>query len=194
MSLLHLIFIATSYLLASIPSGILFARLFNLQDPREFGSGNIGASNMTRLGGRKLGALTLLGDSAKGLVPCLVARFYFEDHVLLAVTAAVCVFAHCYSIYLGFRGGKGVATAVGILLVLSPIPTLVGILAWVLSFTIGRITSASAFFALLAIYIAMAIVQASVPVILSAIVIGLIIIRKHETNLLALLNNQERSF
>ena len=103
------------YLLGSIPTGVLLARAMNLGNLREIGSGNIGATNVLRTGNKKAAALTLIGDALKGAVAVLLARaFAAEDAVQLA--ALMAFLGHCFPVWLGFKGGKGVATYLGIFL------------------------------------------------------------------------------
>lgn len=106
------------YLLGSVPYGMIIARAMNLGNLREIGSGNIGATNVLRTGNKKAAAMTLLFDAAKGAVAVLLARqFAAEDAVQLAALAAF--LGHCFPIWLGFRGGKGVATYLGIVLAIA---------------------------------------------------------------------------
>ncbi|WP_439156086.1 glycerol-3-phosphate 1-O-acyltransferase PlsY [Yoonia sp.] len=106
------------YLLGSIPSGVLLARAMNLGNLRDIGSGNIGATNVLRTGNKKAAALTLLGDAGKGIAAVLLARaFAAEDAVQIA--ALLAFVGHCFPVWLRFRGGKGVATYIGIMLALA---------------------------------------------------------------------------
>lgn len=116
-----------AYLLGSVPFGLVLCRLFGRPDPRLGGSGNIGATNVARLAGKTLGVATLLLDVAKGAVPVYLAAVWLPDWQYASVGLAAFL-GHCYPIYLGFKGGKGVATAMGIYLALSW-PSLLGALA-----------------------------------------------------------------
>ena len=131
------------YLLGSIPSGVLLARAMNLGNLREIGSGNIGATNVLRTGNKKAAALTLLGDAGKGVVAVLLARaFAAEDAVQIAGLLAF--IGHCFPVWLGFKGGKGVATYIGIMLALAwPVGLAVcGI--WLLVALVSRYSSLAA--------------------------------------------------
>lgn len=149
MVILDVLLPALGYLLGSIPSGVLLGRLVG-RDPRAGGSGNIGASNVTRTLGRKLGAVTLLLDLAKGALPVALARWLAGVDVA-AAAGVLAVVGHCYPIWLRFRGGKGVATTFGVLLVFAPVVAVIGALAWIgLVFftripTIGSVVAASLF-------------------------------------------------
>jgi glycerol-3-phosphate acyltransferase PlsY len=104
-----------AYLLGSVSSAIVIARLFGLQDPRQVGSGNPGATNILRYGGRKAAVLTLLGDILKGVVPVLVAHALGVGAMLLALVMLAAFLGHVFPVFHGFKGGKGVATAFGAL-------------------------------------------------------------------------------
>jgi len=130
------LFIIGSYLIGSIPTGLILSKVTGV-DIRKSGSGNIGATNVTRLLGKKLGALTLAGDILKAVVPMLAAHWYFlrsglassPHEVDLAVTlcGGAAFLGHMYSVYLKFRGGKGVATALGVFLVLEPVAAFISL-------------------------------------------------------------------
>ncbi len=123
-----------SYLLGAVPFGLLVTRRLGLGDPRAAGSGNIGATNVARLGGKKAGALTLLLDAAKGCLPVALGLAWLGPGPAAACGLAAFL-GHCYPVYLGFRGGKGVATALGVLLAASPstglaVAALMALLVW----------------------------------------------------------------
>lgn len=128
------------YLFGSIPFGILLTRMMGLGNLRNIGSGNIGATNVLRTGSKKAAALTLLLDGAKGAVALLLARAYAGEDAV-QITALFAMLGHCYPVWLGFRGGKGVATFLGILLALAW-PVGVGCcLLWLAAAAITRISS-----------------------------------------------------
>jgi glycerol-3-phosphate acyltransferase PlsY len=137
------------YLLGSIPSGLLVARFLKGPDPRGQGSGNLGAANVYRVLGRKAGALTLLGDLAKGAIPVALARLtlgFLADwqDTGVALVAAATVLGHVFPVYLGFKGGKAVATTFGVLAVLVPWAALNLVLVYLLALSQIRIFSVSA--------------------------------------------------
>lgn len=184
-----------AYLLGSIPSGILVARALGLGDPRESGSGNIGASNLTRIGGRKVGVITFLLDFLKGLLPVLAALFLLPADPWLAGICALCaVIGHCYSLFLIFQGGKGVATAAGALLLLAPVAMSVSLLTWALCFYCFRITSLAAMAALAVLLAGLLAMNAGTHLLLVALACCMIVVRRHEANLIGLLAGQERKF
>ncbi|NCO86658.1 MAG: glycerol-3-phosphate 1-O-acyltransferase PlsY [Rhodobacterales bacterium] len=134
------------YLLGSVPFGVLLARVFGLGDLRKIGSGNIGATNVLRTGNKRAAALTLLLDGGKGAVAVLAARWLAgEDAAQLAALAAF--IGHCFPIWLGFRGGKGVATFLGIMLALAWPVGLAACATWVLVAAVMRYSSLAALMA-----------------------------------------------
>lgn len=131
------------YLLGSIPSGLILARLMGLGDPRAIGSGNIGATNVLRTGNRLAAALTLLFDAGKGAAAVLLARA-FAGEAAAQIAALFAFLGHCYPVWLGFRGGKGVATFLGIMLALAWPVGLACCLAWAITAALSRVSSLSA--------------------------------------------------
>jgi glycerol-3-phosphate acyltransferase PlsY len=110
----NLLLILGAYLLGSVSSAIIVCRLMGLPDPRTQGSNNPGATNVLRIGGKKAAAITLLGDSLKGLVPMLIGHLLGADPAVLAATGLAAFLGHLYPVFFGFQGGKGVATALGV--------------------------------------------------------------------------------
>ncbi|MEM7444095.1 MAG: glycerol-3-phosphate 1-O-acyltransferase PlsY [Pseudomonadota bacterium] len=134
------------YLLGSIPFGLVLTRLAGYGDVRKIGSGNIGATNVLRTGNKLLALATLLLDGGKGAVAVLIAQSYGSDPALMA--AAGSMLGHVFPVWLGFRGGKGVATALGILLALSPVVGVLCCLTWLIVALIFRYSSLAALMAL----------------------------------------------
>ena len=135
------LFVIISYLIGSIPTGMVLAKMTGAEDIRKSGSGNIGATNVTRLLGKKLGVLTLVGDVLKAVLPMLAAHWYFvqlgkpvsPNEIDLAVTlcGGAAFLGHMYSIYLKFGGGKGVATGLGVFVVLEPLAALISLFLFI---------------------------------------------------------------
>jgi glycerol-3-phosphate acyltransferase PlsY len=111
---INLLLVLGAYLLGSISSAIIVCRLMGLPDPRTQGSNNPGATNVLRIGGRKAAAITLLGDSLKGFIPLVLAHLLNASPEILALTGLAAFFGHLYPLFFGFKGGKGVATALGV--------------------------------------------------------------------------------
>ena len=147
-----------SYLLGSVSFAILVSRLRGLSDPRSYGSGNPGATNMLRTGDKRAAALTLLGDAAKGWMAIMVFHSVLlpgavtleEANEWLAVAAIAVFLGHLFPVFFQFKGGKGVATALGVLLGLSPLLGLASLAVWLVVFGLTRISSLSALSAALA--------------------------------------------
>lgn len=140
--------LAVGYLLGSLPFGLILTRLAGMGDIRAIGSGNIGATNVLRTGNKKIAAATLLLDGGKGAVAVLIAQHYGPD--IAVVAAAGALLGHLFPIWLKFRGGKGVATALGILLALSPGVGGLACATWLLAAILFRYSSLSALLALAA--------------------------------------------
>ncbi len=133
-----------AYLLGSFSSAILYCRLTGLPDPRTQGSGNPGATNVLRLGGKKAAVITLLGDLLKGLLPTGLASLLHRPELAAAFVGLAAFLGHLYPLYFGFKGGKGVATALGVLLGINPITGALVAGTWLLMAKITRISSAAA--------------------------------------------------
>lgn len=132
------------YVLGSISSAIVVARVMGLPDPRTVGSGNPGATNVLRHGGKKAAAITLVGDILKGVIPVLLARSITSDPQVIAFTALAAFLGHLYPVFFGFKGGKGVATAFGALVAMSGWVGLALVGTWLVMAAISRISSLSA--------------------------------------------------
>lgn len=177
------------YLVGSISTAVLTARLFGFVDPREAGSHNAGATNVLRLGGRWAGLLTLLGDIAKGAIPPALCLLYDKSHATLVGAGIAAVVGHLLPLYFRFQGGKGVATGIGVLAVWHW-PTCVVLLGgWVAVAAITRYSSLASMlsFLLAAIYAAMFTPHWAEPVMLLAA----LILYKHRTNLQNLKEGKE---
>jgi acyl phosphate:glycerol-3-phosphate acyltransferase len=133
-----------AYVLGSVSSAIVIARLFGLQDPREVGSGNPGATNILRYGGKKAAILTLFGDVLKGVIPVLIAHALRADSVIVALTVLAAFLGHVFPVFHGFKGGKGVATAFGTLVAMNGWVGLALVGSWLVIAVTTRYSSLSA--------------------------------------------------
>jgi len=181
-----------AYLLGSLSFAILLSRLAGGPDPRVSGSGNPGATNMLRVAGKRLAILTLLGDLLKGLLPVLVAHWLGLGLQQQAWVGLAAVVGHLYPAYFRLRGGKGVATAAGMLLGLYPPAALLALGAWLLTFTLTRTSSLAA---LVATPLTLPLLAWQQPAALlpMSVLTGLITWR-HRGNLRDLLAGRERHF
>jgi glycerol-3-phosphate acyltransferase PlsY len=136
-----------AYLLGSVSSAIVVARLMGLPDPREVGSKNPGATNILRYGGKAAAVMTLAGDVLKGAIPVLLARAVTTDAAIVALTGVCAFLGHLFPVFFGFRGGKGVATALGVWLAISPWVGLALLATWLAMAVLFRYSSLSALIA-----------------------------------------------
>jgi len=136
-----LLWIILAYLLGAIPFGLLFARWLTGKDPRQHGSGNIGATNALRTGGKTVGILTLLADIAKGSLPVALALHWQNDVHVVAGVALAAFLGHIFPVYLKFKGGKGVATMFGVLIPWAPWVAVLAFAGWLLVFKLSRYVS-----------------------------------------------------
>jgi glycerol-3-phosphate acyltransferase PlsY len=184
-----------AYLIGAIPTGLLLTRLTGGGDIRKTGSGNIGATNVYRSGGRKLGVLTLIGDALKGALPVLlVISLLSYDHSHTGAVAVAAFLGHCFPVYLGFKGGKGVATALGVYLVLSPLAVLGAFLIFAGLVWKTRYISLGSISAAAAIPVLVWLTTRSLPLLLATLVISSIVILRHRTNIQRLLQGTENKF
>ena len=183
------------YLVAAVPTGVVLTRLMGLEDVRSRGSGNIGATNVYRVAGKLPGILTLLGDILKGFLPLLAVKYWLAPTPLqLGVAGVVAIVGHCYPVYLRFKGGKGVATALGIFLVLDPQALLGGGLVFLAAVALTRYISLGSVLAAIAVPLFTLLFGRSLPVTLSACAIGALIVWRHRDNLRRLLDGTENRF
>ncbi|MEO1921903.1 MAG: glycerol-3-phosphate 1-O-acyltransferase PlsY [Sphingomonadaceae bacterium] len=178
-----------AYLVGSIPFGLLLTKAAGLGDVRAQGSGNIGATNVLRAGGKKLGAATLLLDLLKGLAGVLIARFAFgEETVPYAAVAAV--LGHCFPVWLGFRGGKGVATNAGVAFGLAWMLGAVYAIAWLGVLAVTRISSLAGMTAVVVTAVA-AWFAGETEAFIALAVIAVLVLWLHRANIGRLLKGEE---
>ena len=183
----YIITVLVSYLFGSIPFGYLFTKILLKKDIRNVGSGNIGATNVLRTGNKSLGYLTLILDIAKAVVPVIYIKFNYPDLVYIS---ALCAFlGHLFPIWLKFKGGKGVATFVGILISINIYYALVFGTIWILTFLISKYSSLSSLFASISIPIYLAIIDQGN--IIFFIIMFVLIFYTHRENIKRLINKEE---
>ena len=190
--LLDAILILSGYLTGSISAAIITCKLMGLPDPRSTGSKNPGATNVLRLGGKKAAIITLAGDLIKGLVPVVVAHLLGASEAVLALTGLAAFLGHLYPVFFGFKGGKGVATALGVYFGLSWQAGLVFVATWLIIAAITRISSLSALIATLAIPVFF-YTQVGAPWMSAAtIIMAILIYWRHRSNIRNMLNGTEK--
>jgi glycerol-3-phosphate acyltransferase PlsY len=194
-TLIFLFVLISIYLIAAIPTGVVLMRLMGGEDVRQKGSGNIGATNVYRVAGKLAGVLTLAGDSLKGFLPLLAYKSWLAPTpTQLGIASAIAIIGHCYPIYLRFKGGKGVATALGIFLVLSPKAVLGALIVFVLAVGITRFISLGSVLAALSAPLLILMLNHPQPIFLATLFIAALVIWRHRTNIHRLLDGSESSF
>ena len=183
--------ILLAYFFGSLNSSIIFSKIFKLEDPREYGSKNPGATNILRSGNKTLALATLIFDMLKGFIPVFVAFFFIEEQIYIQIIGLCSILGHIFPIYYKFKGGKGVATSFGVILAFDIILGFICLLTWLITAFLFRYSALSAIvsFALLPIYTWFSyekIIATSLFLILAIIVIYM-----HKTNIKNLLNNKE---
>ena len=200
---INIIFYLAAYLIGSIPFGSILAKTFAGVDITKAGSNSIGATNVLRVVketnpklAKKLGIATVLLDALKGTLVLLVAMYFEVSESTLWAIAILAVLGHCYSIYLGLEGGKGVATGLGVYLVLIPIPTIIGAIVWIVCAKVLKISSLSSLLGLVAVVLSATFlydnlgenVGSNVPMY----IIAFIIIYKHIPNIIRIIKGEEK--
>jgi glycerol-3-phosphate acyltransferase PlsY len=185
-----IILIAFAYVIGSLSSAIIVCKLLGLPDPRTTGSNNPGATNVLRIGGKIPALITLVGDIFKGVIPVLLAKAFGIDGFLLGLIAIAALAGHIFPVFFGFKGGKGVATALGGLLGLSFIVGILAIITWVVVAAIFRYSSLAALaaFVLAPVY---ALIFTQAHYVIPIIIITLIIIWRHFDNIMRLKSGTE---
>ena len=193
-TLIPLVWIIAAYLIGSISFGILVSKVFALPDPRTVGSGNPGATNVLRSGKKLPAILTLLGDALKGWLPVWLA---LQSNMLMWVVAAVGLavfFGHLYPIYHKFKGGKGVATALGVMLAVSGWLALACLVTWAVVFAISRISSLSAIVAATLSPVYAWFLLPYKNYVMMVLVMAVMLVWRHKTNIQKLLAGTESGF
>ena len=180
-----------SYLVGSISTAVLVSRLMALPDPRTGGSGNPGATNVLRLGGKKAGALTLLGDVLKGVLPVLIAKQVSDSDAVVVGAAVAAFLGHLYPVFLSFKGGKGAATALGVVAALSWPVGLAISATWLLVAAVSRYSSLASILAALTAPLYATWMGQSIAVVLGMIAMSALLIMRHQANIARLVAGNE---
>ena len=199
-----LLILALAYLCGSIPFGLVLALLFAKEDIRKIGSGNIGATNVARVLGKKLGIITLVLDALKGAIPVGVAIYLYRANahdatltsstsvaLLLAMVAAAAFLGHCFPVWLKFHGGKGVATGLGVLAVLFPLVAAIGVAVFAVVFAATRMVSASALVAGVTLVGVVLWREPFNVALVPLAVMFLVMVVRHRGNMLRILRKEE---
>lgn len=188
------LFIPLAYVLGSIPTGVIVARLFSGVDPREGGSGNIGATNVGRTAGKAAGIITLIGDVVKGALPVYAVWYLRHEPLLLSLVGLSVFIGHIFPLFLSFKGGKGVATALGVLVVVSPLTALFALLVFVVTLAAKRYVSLGSILAAGFFPVFLALLPGAGVYVPMGVIMGGIIIIKHRDNIKRLAAGTENKF
>jgi len=172
-----------AYLMGSVSTAIIVCKLMKLPDPRTEGSGNPGATNVLRIGGKGAAACTLLGDALKGFIPVFIASQLSATPLIIGLTAIAAVLGHLAPVFFQFKGGKGVATTFGAIFGISWITGLLTIATWLALSLTFRISSLAALGSLLVLPFYLWIITKSLPLVLCGIVIGALVFVRHHANI-----------
>ncbi|MGD8535641.1 MAG: glycerol-3-phosphate 1-O-acyltransferase PlsY [Candidatus Aminicenantes bacterium] len=189
---MKILFAGLSYLFGAIPSGYILFYISEKKDIRDFGSQSTGATNMLRLKGWKYAVPVLLFDALKGILPVLFALKLFEDLTLALVCALLAVVGHCFPVYLKFRGGKGLATALGAYAVLAFIPLLLSVAVFTLMVGISRYVSLGSLLALMSYPLFTFLWKNEIEIVYLGIVLFILIAFMHRENIARLVKGHER--
>lgn len=189
--IVDIVLITFAYLLGSLSTAIIVSKLGHIPDPRTQGSGNPGATNMLRLGGKKAAALTLLGDMLKGLVAISLASMLTVDHATLALVGMAAFLGHLYPVFFGFRGGKGVATALGVLMGISWMVGLGAIVTWLFMAKVFRYSSLAALTAAVLSPLYLWLARPSPALLAMSLLMSTLLLWRHRSNIQRLLSGQE---
>lgn len=183
--------ILSAYLLGSLSTAIITSKLLGLPDPRTQGSGNPGATNVLRIGGRKAAVITLLGDMLKGLIAVLAGWLLGMSDTVVAAMGLAAFLGHLYPLFFGFRGGKGVATGLGVLIGISWPVGVAAVATWLIVAALTRYSSLSALCAALLAPFYTAWFTSSSAFLIMAVLLSLLLIWRHRSNMRNLLNGTE---
>ncbi len=188
-----LIVIGVAYLIGSIPTGLLLGKVYGI-DVRNEGSGNIGATNLYRTIGRKVGIITLIGDCLKGMIPVVLVKFSALPPEFAAWVGLAAFCGHVFSVFLRFKGGKGVATALGVFLALAPLAVTIAVAVFACMMLIWRYVSLGSISAAATMPLAVFLLGGSRALTTVTIIISLTVIVRHHENIRRLLAGNENKF
>jgi glycerol-3-phosphate acyltransferase PlsY len=191
MSAMDFTLVILAYLLGSISSAIIVCRLMGLPDPRTLGSNNPGATNVLRIGGKKAAAITLLGDSLKGFIPVIAGHVMGRSDLVLALIGLAAFLGHLYPVFFGFKGGKGVATALGVQFGWSWMIGGAVAASWLFMAKVAKISSLAALVSMLLAPVYIWVLSSSPALIATQLAITLLLFWRHRSNISKLLAGDE---
>jgi len=188
---MHYFFPLIGYLIGSISTAIVVCKVAGLPDPRTQGSGNPGATNVLRVGGKLPAAITLLGDAAKGFLPVAVAAYWGAPSLWIGLTAVAAVLGHLFPVFFQFRGGKGVATAYGAIFGISWLTGLLVLASWLAVSLTFRYSSLAALTTMVLLPLYLWITTRSLELVICSLAIGILIFWRHRANISRLISRTE---
>ena len=193
-----IIALLTAYIFGSIPTSYIMGKLIKGIDIRDFGSGNVGATNALRILGTKVGIFTLIIDIGKGFIAVTIARFIIEEptDLILILTGLFAILGHIFTIFLKFKGGKGVATSAGVFIALVPIPVALALFVFVFTVWLSKFVSLGSILAALTLFISELVMNiwisfTELEFLIFTFIIALFIIIRHKANIQRLINGNE---
>ena len=185
------ILVIFAYLLGSVSTAIITCKLMGLPDPRAEGSENPGATNVHKIGGKKAAVITLVGDLSKGLIPVLIGVLLGADELILSVIAMAAFVGHLYPVFFAFRGGKGVATAFGVILGLSWPVALAILITWLSVYYLFKLSALSALVTALVTPLYFYFIDGSITFTVMAGILSALLILRHRSNIEKIIDGTE---
>lgn len=192
LNIIHIGFMLGAYLLGSFSSAITLSKIMGFADPRSEGSNNPGATNVMRIAGKKAAALTLLGDMLKGFVPVLIASFFLQQPLFIALTGVAAFLGHCYPVYYQFKGGKGVATAIGFILAFDWISGFAVVAIWLIVAKVFKLSSLAALIAFIALPFIYFSLHNDINVSALLLVVTIVLTLRHKENIRRIIKGEEK--
>ena len=196
--MMMIIAFVAAYILGSIPTSYIMGKLINGIDIRDFGSGNVGATNALRILGTKVGIFTLIIDIGKGFLAVNIARFIIPEptDLLIISTGLFAILGHIFTVFLNFKGGKGVATSAGVFIALVPIPVAIALIVFIITVWISKFVSLGSILGALTLFISELVINirnlfSELEILVFTFIIALFIIIRHKANIQRLLNGNE---
>ncbi|MCX5805385.1 MAG: glycerol-3-phosphate 1-O-acyltransferase PlsY [Proteobacteria bacterium] len=190
---MYILYFVVAYLIGAVPVGVILSKIKGI-DPRKTGSGNIGATNVMRAAGKAFGLLTLIGDILKGLIPTLIATNSGLPSPVIAAIGLATFLGHLFPAYLKFKGGKGVATALGVYIAINPYAILISIIVFILVFAKWRYVSLGSLIGTGVMPLALITLKAPMEYTYLSLAVGILIFIKHKDNIKRLAAGKESRF
>lgn len=194
MNLYQILLVIAAYFIGSIPFAYIIVKLVKKIDIRTVGSGNAGATNAARVLGKWGFISVFLLDAFKGFLPVFISHYYYGETIITLVVAAVVVLGHTYTVFLGFKGGKGVATGAGVFLALAPKEIGIGLVVFIIVFLATKMVSAGSILASITLLIAVCLMSNWFALKVLTAVIVFFVIFKHRSNIVRILKGEENRF